>query len=52
MEREKERERMEKEREKDRHQFVVALIYAFIGDSCMCPDWGLNPKPWHMRKML
>ena len=20
--------------------------------SCMCPDWGLNPQPWHSWVML
>ena len=25
------------------HLFMYSLI-----DSCMCPDWGLNPQPWSM----
>ena len=32
----------ERKGESDRHRFVVALIYAFIGWS-MCPDRGSNP---------
>ena len=35
----------EEERERDKHRFVVPLIYALIGGSCMCPDWGANPQP-------
>ena len=47
-----ERERWGGEREKGKHQFVVPLIYTFFADSCMCPDWGLNPQPWRIGMML
>lgn len=31
--------------ERERGRFVVPFIYAFTGDDCMCPDWGLSLKP-------
>ena len=33
--------------ERDRHLFVIPFIYAYMVDSCVCPDLGLNAQPWH-----
>ena len=38
--------------EKEKHQFVVPFSYAFIGYSCICPDWGWNPQSQHIGTML
>ena len=29
------------------HLFIHSLV-----DSCMSPNWGSNPQPWHIRTML
>ena len=27
------------------------LMHTLV-DSCMCPDWGLSPQPWHIGMIL
>ena len=39
-------------REKEKHQFVVLLIYAFIGWFLYVPWPGLNPQSWCIRTTL
>ena len=46
------RERQRKERESERHQFVVLLIYAFIGWFFYVPWPGIEPTTLHIRMIL
>ena len=45
----------EKAREEVGERETDLLFYLFIHsllDSCMCPDQGLKPQPWHSGMML
>ena len=39
------------ERERNIEMLFHSFIHLFVG-SHMCPDWGLNPQPWHIRPMF
>ena len=41
-----------KEEGKEKHQFDVPLFVHSLIVSCMCPDQGLNPQPWHIKTTL
>lgn len=48
-----EREKEKKsERDRERDPFIIPLTYAFVIDSYMFSDGGLNPKPWRIEMML
>ena len=41
----------ERERERD-NDLLFYLSMHSLADSHRCPDWGWNPKPWHVRTMV
>ena len=40
------------ERERETPTLLFHLFVCSLVDSCMCPDQGLNPQPWHTGTML
>ena len=38
-------------RERKKHWFIRLFMHSSVA-SCMCPDWGLNPRPWRIRTTL
>ena len=40
------------ERERETELLFHLLIIHLLVDSCVCPDQGLNPQPWHVGMML
>lgn len=51
--RERKRESKGRERDKQKEKNINLLFYLLRIHwliPCMCPDWSLNPQPWHIRR--